>query len=205
MFQAPLSTKRGLFRLAVLVGVDRESARAGFVVDLYVEAERCAFNVGSSESAEHADVIRGELAAELNRHESTQENWQRLSAIGGLRGCADLGGECRPGDDMRVVSSRGVGEPVVRDQIGHCLADECDSSRQPNKRAGCVLGAGEQSPMGPGRGGRAVCRMAAESRRVQASFYSPLQHVVPVHCTDRSAGVRRGCPIAAAISPRRSA
>ena len=74
---APLSTKRGLFRLAVLVGVDRESARAGFVVDLYVEAERCAFNVGSSESAEHADVIRGELAAELNRHESTQENWQR--------------------------------------------------------------------------------------------------------------------------------
>ena len=29
----------------------------------------CALDVGSSKSAEHADAIRGELAAELDRHE----------------------------------------------------------------------------------------------------------------------------------------
>jgi hypothetical protein len=32
-----------VFRLAVLVGVDPESARAGLVVDFHLEAERYAF------------------------------------------------------------------------------------------------------------------------------------------------------------------
>jgi hypothetical protein len=31
----------------------------------------CVLNVGSPESAEHADAIRGELAAKLDRHEGT--------------------------------------------------------------------------------------------------------------------------------------
>jgi hypothetical protein len=34
---------RHVFRVGVLVGVDQESARPGFVVDLHFEAERCAF------------------------------------------------------------------------------------------------------------------------------------------------------------------
>ena len=42
-FSAYEHEARHVFRFAVLVGVDPESARPGFVVDVHLEAERCAF------------------------------------------------------------------------------------------------------------------------------------------------------------------
>jgi hypothetical protein len=42
-FSASEHEARHVFRLAVLVGVDLESARPGFVADVHLQAERCAF------------------------------------------------------------------------------------------------------------------------------------------------------------------
>jgi hypothetical protein len=42
-FSASEHEARHVFRFAVLVGMDPESARPGFVVDVHLEAERCAF------------------------------------------------------------------------------------------------------------------------------------------------------------------
>ena len=76
-FSASEHEARHVFRLAVLVGVDPESARPGLVVDLHLEAERCAFLAVELSRQLAANGVGMLCRSATGPTSSTHENWQK--------------------------------------------------------------------------------------------------------------------------------